>query len=650
MLGASVGAPAVTYAAPDQIERVQALIADGIREKVENRGVDLMVNDRPVTLTFSAVPTTGGTVLVGTVIPQEYVAAVRGIAETVQQLAVVTRESERQQLELLRRNADAYLAQPIEPPELVATVRSLLRTQRAEQELQEAGEQWRRTFDSIADGVALVARDGHTVRCNRAMAEICGRPMRELIGRPASTLIPQDGATTSEVIATAISARQRSVAELTVGERLFRLVADPILDQSGDVDRVVVILADITEHRQLEEDHRHRAEQLAELDRRKNEFLGMLAHELRNPLNAIAAANSLMDRVGAQDPRNVRLRQTVRRQTRHLARLVDDLLEVSRVTRGKMRLQCEQTDLVGVLRSAIENTRPLIDARHQHIDVMLPSERLQITADLLRLEQVFVNLLQNASKYSEPGSIITLDCRTLRTERGSRAIIAVRDEGVGIPPAKLSAIFDLFVQVDQSLARSLGGLGLGLTISRSLVALHGGVIYAESEGEGRGSVFKVELPLEEVAALVEPPPAPSFEPIEAPERLLTVLVVEDNPDAREMLHAWLEELGHHVYPAADGVEALELARTMRFDVALVDIDLPGLDGYQVAANLRASASGRDALLVAITGYGRPEDSARAREAGFDAHLVKPVQPEHLARLIHRAPSKVADRAALHPSR
>jgi PAS domain S-box-containing protein len=557
--------------------------------------------------------------------------------------------SAERKVERLESGADAYLAQPIEAPELVATVRSLLRTQRAEQELQEAGEEWRRTFDSIADGVAIVTRDGRTVRCNRAMAEICGLPMQELIRRPSSSLIPQNGVTSTDVIATATAAGQRSVAELIVGERLFRLVADPIVDQEGGVDRLVLILSDITEHRQLEEDHRRRAQQLTELDRRKDEFLGMLAHELRNPLNAIAAANSLMDRVGSQDARNVRLRQTVRRQTRHLARLVDDLLEVSRVTRGKMRLQCEPIDLVGVLRSAVANTRPLVDARNQHIDVMLPSERLQISADLLRLEQVFVNLMQNASKYSEPGSIITLECRTLRTEHGPRAMVAIRDEGIGIPPAKLAAIFDLFVQVDQSLARPLGGLGLGLTIARSLVELHGGIVYAESDGEGRGSVFKVELPLQEVAALAEAPaPEPPFEVAESPQRALAVLVVEDNADAREMLQAWLEELGHHVYAAADGGEGLELARSIRFDVALVDIGLPGLDGYQVAENLRASATGRDALLVAITGYGRPEDSARAREAGFDAHLVKPVQPEHLARLIHRTPT-AAERRQMHSS-
>lgn len=398
-----------------------------------------------------------------------------------------------------------------------------------------------------------------------------------------------------------------------------------------------LMVSDITGHGEVGEDHRLRAEQLADLDRRKDEFLGMLAHELRNPLNAIAAANSLMDRVGAQDARNVRLRTTVRRQTRNLARLVDDLLEVSRVTRGKMRLQKGPADLVAILRSAIENTRPLLDGRNQHVEVTLPDSRLCLSADSLRLEQVFVNLLRNASKYSEPGSRVTVECRSEDRDGALRGIVRVKDEGIGIPPVKLQEIFDLFVQVDQSLARSLGGLGLGLTMARSLVQLHGGTIAAFSEGEGRGAEFVVDLPIEEIAVSAETAPTSDVDGREVGGRPLVVLVVEDNRDAREMLRAWLEELGHRVYTAVDGLEGLDLARTLHPDVALVDIGLPGLDGYQVAENLRATPEGRHALLVAITGYGRPEDSARAREAGFDAHLVKPVQPEQLARLIHTPP-------------
>jgi len=424
------------------------------------------------------------------------------------------------------------------------------------------------------------------------------------------------------------------VSELLVGRQLLRLVADPILDEHDRVERLVFIVTDITEHRQLEEDHRARAAQLGELDRRKDEFLGMLAHELRNPLNAIAAANSLMDRVGAQDPRSQRLRNTVRRQTRHLARLVDDLLEVSRVTRGKMRLQRAPHDLVDILRSAVESSRPTIEARQQQLALLLPDAAVYVHADALRLEQVFVNLLMNASKYSEPSTRITVQLR----RDAERAIATVTDEGIGIPREKLGSVFDLFFQVDQSLARSLGGLGIGLTIARRLVELHGGSVLATSDGPGRGSEFVVELPVPAGAIAVHVDATPDVDAApDGSEQVrddeATVLLVEDNRDARETLRAWMEELGYHVHAAADGFEGLELARTHKPGVVLIDIGLPGLDGYQLARTLRETEECRHAFLVAITGYGRPEDSARARESGFDVHLVKPVQPERLAHVI-----------------
>jgi CheY-like chemotaxis protein len=276
--------------------------------------------------------------------------------------------------------------------------------------------------------------------------------------------------------------------------------------------------------------------------------------------------------------------------------------------------------------------------------VTLPSEPLPVNGDALRLEQVFVNLLQNASKYSEPGSRIAIDCGRADNDGGPpRACVRVTDEGIGIPGDKLESIFDLFFQVDQSLARSLGGLGLGLTIARRLVELHGGTIRATSPGPGRGSTFTVELPL--IAAAVdshnvfqddaEAADDPGAHP-------LTIVVVEDNRDARETLHAWLEDLGHRVFTASDGQQGIELARAMKPDVALIDIGLPGVDGYQVARTLREMPECQHGFLVAITGYGRPEDSARAREAGFNIHLVKPVQPERLARVIRiAAPQQLA---------
>jgi signal transduction histidine kinase/CheY-like chemotaxis protein len=396
----------------------------------------------------------------------------------------------------------------------------------------------------------------------------------------------------------------------------------------------------IADHRaSADGDQRQRAEQLAELARRKDEFLGMLAHELRNPLNAIAAANSLMDRVGAQDERCVRLRTTVRRQTRALARLVDDLLEVSRVTRGTMRLQPETADLGTILRSAIENSRTTIEARNQQLDVSVPQTPMPINADALRLEQVFVNLLQNASKYSQPGTRVALECIRSADDGPSRACVKVRDQGVGIPVEKLEPIFELFFQVDQTLARSLGGLGLGLTIARRLVELHGGTIRAASDGLNRGSEFIVELPL--LTEVTAPSATADDADASADGGSRIVLLIEDNADAREMLHAWLDQLGHEVHEAADGLAGLELARTVRPDVALIDIGLPGIDGYQVARNLRESPECCHAFLVAITGYGRPEDTARAREAGFDLHLVKPVQPERIARVLRSRPANSA---------
>src|SRR5581483_8376293 len=246
------------------------------------------------------------------------------------------------------------------------------------------------------------------------------------------------------------------------------------------------------------------------------------------------------------------------------------------------------------------------------------------------------NLLSNASKYSEPAARIAVECR--RTS-GDRATIVVRDEGIGIPKEKLDSVFDLFFQVDQSLARSLGGLGIGLTIARRLVELHGGTIRAESPGPGRGSSFVLELPLMavEVGTTIADPGLDMSEAADMGPPL-TILLVEDNRDARETLRAWLEEVGHEVTSAADGFEALQLARRIRPQVALIDNGLPGIDGYQVARTMRETDGCRDAFLIAITGYGRPEDSARAREAGFDVHLVKPVQPEGLSRVLRAARS------------
>jgi signal transduction histidine kinase len=369
---------------------------------------------------------------------------------------------------------------------------------------------------------------------------------------------------------------------------------------------------------------RHEAQ---EASRHKDDFLAMLAHELRNPLAAITTALHVM-RAHADERQVVRnAGEVVERQVRHQARLLDDLLDVSRITRGKIELRKSAVNLGSVIADAIAATRGVIEARKHTLAFDLAEDPITIEADATRLEQVVANLLTNAAKFSEPGSAITV----LAGLEEDRAVIRVRDNGMGIPETMLGRVFDLFTQIDPSLARSQGGLGIGLTLVRSLVQMHGGTVEARSEGPGRGSEFVVRLPLG------KPAPAPEEQATTAP-RLQPrhILIVEDNDDARQMLRYALELDGHRVETAADGPKGILIAAETRPEVALIDIGLPGLDGYDVARRLRA-ALGPAILLVALTGYGQAGDRRRAREAGFDAHLVKPLDPEALSGLLRDRP-------------
>jgi two-component system, sensor histidine kinase len=358
-----------------------------------------------------------------------------------------------------------------------------------------------------------------------------------------------------------------------------------------------------------------------EISRHKDDFLAMLAHELRNPLAPILSAMQVIRRHPDNDEVVQRAREVVERQVRHQARLLDDLLDVSRITRGRIRLRKAPVDVRSALAAAVEETRPLIDARSHTLTVVLPDAPLRVEADPTRLMQIVTNLLDNAAKYTNPGGQIEL----VAQRDGGHLVLRVRDTGVGIPPDMQGRIFELFTQVDVPIARSLGGLGLGLSLVRSLTELHGGSVAVVSEGPGRGSEFTVRLPL----GKADPPPgatAPS-----AP-RSRHVLVIEDNTDAREMLRIALELDGHRVETAADGVGGVETALRTTPDLVLVDIGLPGLDGYAVARRLRAALGDR-VTLVALTGYGQSEDRRRTSEAGFDAHLVKPVDPDVLTRAL-----------------
>jgi two-component system CheB/CheR fusion protein len=386
---------------------------------------------------------------------------------------------------------------------------------------------------------------------------------------------------------------------------------------------------EVAERKQLEQELQRRAEQLAEADRRKDEFLAMLAHELRNPLAPVLNSLYIMKQFADDAGMIGRARDMAERQVQHMARLLDDLLDVSRITRGKIMLRKETVELAVVIARAIETSQPLIDARNHRLAVTLPRETLWLEVDVTRLAQVFSNLLNNAAKYTPNGGHIGL---TVEASAGS-AVVRVQDDGQGIAADLLPHVFDLFTQADGSLARSEGGLGIGLTLVKSLVERHGGCVAARSAGPGQGSEFVVRLP---VLAQVPATPAEPGPGEPSPRRLSTnrrILVVEDNADAADSLAVLLRVCGHDVRTVHDGAAALEAAEAFRPEVVLLDIGLPRMDGYQVARRLREQSGTKTALLVAVTGYGQEEDRRRAAAAGFDAYMTKPADPIGLERLL-----------------
>jgi PAS domain S-box-containing protein len=359
-------------------------------------------------------------------------------------------------------------------------------------------------------------------------------------------------------------------------------------------------------------------------NRAKDEFLALLAHELRNPLAPIVNAAALLRHPGTSAAVAEQSAAVVERQAQNLSRLLDDLLDVSRITRGRIELRPETVSIADVVAQGLEATRPLVEARRHTLTAGLPAMPIYVEADAARLEQIVVNLVNNAAKYTPVGGRI--DVAASHDER--HAVLCVRDTGIGISKDMLPRIFDAFVQGDQTLAHSAGGLGVGLTLVRRLVELHRGRVDVHSDGPGRGSEFTVRLPLSQ-----HPNPRAASTAV-TPDRGPTarVLLIEDNDDARQTLRTLLEQAGHWVDDVADGVSGVARAETTKADIVLIDIGLPGMDGYEVARLIRA-ARGRAPMLVAITGYGQSDDQRRALEAGFDAHLTKPVSIDHLAQVL-----------------
>jgi two-component system, chemotaxis family, CheB/CheR fusion protein len=484
---------------------------------------------------------------------------------------------------------------------------------------------------SAEDAIISKTLEGRIMSWNGAAERLFGYTEREVLGQPITIIIPKERLAEEDEIIRRLRLGQ-SMEHFETERRAkdghlipISLTVSPIRARDGRVVGASKIARDISDRKRLEaeRDELRRLEQAALAQARlanqaKDEFLAMLAHELRNPVGVIVNALAVLERPDAVRPQQDRARGLIGRQARHLARLLDDLLDVARIGGRLVDLERVPVDLRNALEQAVEMERHRIEGKRQRLTMSVSADPVTVSGDPVRLAQIIGNVLNNASKYTPVDGAIRL---SLGVE-GEDAVLVVTDNGVGIPPDKIEAIFELFVQANPSLARTEGGLGIGLTLVRHLVELHGGRIEARNEPRG-GARFIVRLPL------VAPESRPADAPVLAPAtRAQRVLLVEDNHDALEMQATLLRMLGHEVLEAATGAEGVEAAVRYAPDVVVMDIGLPDIDGYEAARRIRRQL-GRTVRLIAVSGYGQPQDRALSREAGFDAHLVKPVDPAAL---------------------
>jgi len=487
---------------------------------------------------------------------------------------------------------------------------------------------------SADDAIVSKTLDGIITSWNRAAERLFGYTEAEVVGKSIKIIIPRERLAEEDEIISRLR-RGESIEHFETERQAkdgrlipISLTVSPIL-RNGRVVGASKIARDVSERKQLEAEREEarRSAQLALAEARlanqaKDEFLAMLAHELRNPVGVIVNALAVLDRQAA-GPQHERARSLIGRQAHHLARLLDDLLDVARIGGGLVELERMPVDLRVIVEQAAESERDRTDAKRQRLIVALGEAPATVMGDPVRLQQIVGNLLNNAWKYTPAGGTIWI---TLALER-DHAVVTITDNGPGIPPDKLETVFDLFVQGNQTLARTEGGLGIGLTLVRQLVELHGGDVRAGRAGPGGGARLTVRLPI--ARGVTVPSAAPAAAATAPAQR---VLVVEDNPDGREMLATVLRMLGHEVFEAATGTEAIDLAVRHVPAVVIIDIGLPDIDGYEVARRLRRRLGAR-LRLVALSGYGQPQDRARSTEAGFDEHLVKPVDLALLGEVI-----------------
>jgi PAS domain S-box-containing protein len=480
------------------------------------------------------------------------------------------------------------------------------------------------------DAIISKSLDGTIRSWNAAAERLFGYSAAEAIGRHISLVIPPDRATEEDDIVATLKAGRR--VDHFETERMRRdgtrvhvsLSISPLKDDDGTIVGASKIARDVTDRRRLEDDLRKAAADLAEVDRRKDEFLATLSHELRNPLAPMRNMLQVLRRASGDESTREHALDILERQLGHLVRLVDDLLDLNRITHNRIELRLGRVDLAEVIQQAVRVSEPFAVAGGVTLATELPAAPLAVRGDGVRLAQVFGNLLNNACKYTPPGGAV----RVVARGEGGSAVITVKDDGAGIPAEHLENIFEMFTQLDRSLERSQGGLGIGLTLVKRLVEMHGGTVEARSAGEGLGSVFEVRLPL---AAAGEPPAATATDPLAVAPR--TILIVDDNQDAADSLALLLELRGHRTFQAADGAEALAAAERERPDVILLDIGLPIVNGYEVCRRIRDQSWGTLTVIIALTGWGQDDDRRRSREAGFDSHLVKPVDFTELLALL-----------------
>jgi PAS domain S-box-containing protein len=521
------------------------------------------------------------------------------------------------------------------------------RLQRSEQALRNQAELIRNVNDNTSELIFMKDRSGRLTYANAATLRLLGlSSLAE--GTNDRSVFP------NQIEHAPIAANDRQVMELgqliEVEEvftgadgrpRTFLSTKSPLRDTSGQIIGVIGVSRDITE-RVVGEEQLRRAKEAAEAanaklneaDRRKDEFLAILAHELRNPLAPVRNAVQVLHMKGSEAPELQWARDVIDRQVQHLTRLIDDLIDVSRISRGKIELKRERVELSTIVQRAVEASRPVIEQFGHELTVNLLPQTIYLDADLTRLAQVFCNLLNNAAKYTDRGGRITISA----DRQESDIVVSVRDTGIGIPMDMLSCVFEMFKQVDHSSEKSHSGLGIGLTLAKRLVEMHGGSIDADSEGRGKGSVFLVRLPIVTESSSPGASGTGSGAPL-----LVTshrIFVVDDNRDAADSLGMMLRMMGNEVRRAYDGAEAVSVAADFRPTVSLLDIGLPKLNGYDTARAIRNEPWGKNMFLIAITGWGQEEDRRRSKEAGFDQHLVKPVSPQALMQLLAALPEQL----------